>query len=107
VVRGNDELQTRPLPVSLIDGWNGFSTRIRVVAADDGGNIVGHLGVSTCLDGWDEQRANDQGPANPTFPWYCSNSPFTLGAVWGIDNGWAMNPFSFGYAMHLLTGITT
>jgi Lysyl oxidase len=97
VVRGGNELQTRPLPTSLMDGWNGFSKMMRVVATDDSGNVVKQLTVSTCLDGSDEQRVNDQGPANPTFPWFCSSNPFTLGAVWGIDNGWAINPFSFGY----------
>src|ERR1700693_660833 len=50
VVRGSNELQTRPLPTSLMDGWNGLSKLMRVVATDDSGKVVGHLGVSTCLD---------------------------------------------------------
>src|SRR5881409_2791637 len=38
------------------------------------------------------QRVDDTGPANPTYPEFgCYSGPFTLGAVWGIDQGWAVN----------------
>jgi hypothetical protein len=37
VVRQGDSIQTRSLPPSLLDGWNGLSRMLRVVATDDSG----------------------------------------------------------------------
>jgi hypothetical protein len=35
------------------------------------------------------QRVSDDGPRDATYPQVCSGNPFTLGSVWGIDQGWA------------------
>ena len=34
-------------------------------------------------------RVSDDGPDIATYPQFCGGNPFTLGAVWGIDSGWA------------------
>jgi hypothetical protein len=38
---------------------------------------------------------NDDGPVIPTYPEGCYANPFTRGVIWGIDEGWAVNPFGY------------
>ncbi len=42
-----------------------------------------------CPAGWNSERIDDTGPPAPRYPTNCWASPFTRGAVWGIDQGWA------------------
>ena len=105
VLRLGGSVQSRALPSSLLDGWNGLSRMLRVVATDDSGKVVAAFDVTTCLDTWDEQRVDDSGPQNPTFPSFCGSNPFMKGAAWGIDAGWAVNPLSlFGSGMRVPDG---
>lgn len=105
VLRQGGSVQSRALPSSLLDGWNGLSRMLRLVATDDNGKVVAHFDITTCLDTWDEQRVDDSGPQNPTFPSFCLSNPFMKGAVWGIDSGWGINPLSmFGRGMRVPDG---
>ncbi len=63
---------------------------------DHTGAMVARRHITFCPDSYDVERLDPNGPANPTFPQFCSANPFTLGMVWGIDSGWAVNPLA-GY----------
>jgi hypothetical protein len=104
IVRGGEDPETRSLPARWMDGWNGLSRFIKIVVTDDSGNVVAHTSATTCFDDWNVQRANDLGPANATYPSFCQTNPFTKGAVWGIDQGWALDPISFGQSMKVPDG---
>ena len=82
----------RPLPADVVDGWNGLSGFLRVKAIDDSGTLVDRFAADFCPAGDDRERADDSGPDVAVYPSFgCATSPFTMGAVWGIDRGWATN----------------
>jgi hypothetical protein len=81
-----------PLPDGLVNTWNGLPWFEVMRVTDAHGTLVASRHLSFCPDTYDQQRVTPDGPANPTFPQFCGTNPFTLGAVWGIDQGWAVNP---------------
>jgi hypothetical protein len=80
----------RPLPAWAGGSWDGLRRFVHYAVRDASGQVVASLSTIFCLDGFDLQRVNPSGPFNPTFPEFCGDNPFTLGAVWGIDRGWAV-----------------
>src|SRR5262249_20169112 len=42
-----------------------------------------------------DQRVNDSGPLNPTYPRICYLNPFSVGTVIGIDQGWAVSALGY------------
>jgi hypothetical protein len=89
--------QTIPLPNGLVTDWNGLPRFLSIRVFDDSGAQVARRQVTFCPDTYDQQRVSPDGPATASFPQSCSANPFTLGTVWGIDDGWAVNPFSSSY----------
>ena len=81
---------TRTLPAWVDDGWDGLRRFVHYTVRDSSGTVVYKLRTGFCPDGYDLQRLSPSGPLNPTFPEFCGDNPFTLGAVWGIDRGWAV-----------------
>jgi Lysyl oxidase len=94
IVTAGGGTQIIPLPDGLVKNWDGLPWFLRIDVNDAHGALVATRHVTFCPDGFDQERVNSTGPANPTFPQFCGNNPFTLGMVWGIDNGWAVNPMS-------------
>ena len=84
--------QIVPLPDGLVKDWQGLPGFIKITVTDHDGNVVATRQVTLCPDTYDQQRLTPNGPADPTYPQYCSANAFTLGMVWGIDDGWAVNP---------------
>lgn len=81
-----------PLPDGLVTDWQGLPGFIKITVTDHAGNVVATRPVTLCPDTYDQQRLTPNGPADPTYPQFCSANAFTLGMVWGIDGGWAVNP---------------
>jgi hypothetical protein len=80
-----------PWPADTANGWNGLSGFLRVTARKDSGRLVLDEYQDFCPAMYGGQRVDDTGPLNQTYPMYgCYANPFTLGAVWGIDQGWAV-----------------
>ena len=67
-----------------------MSRFVHYTVTDASGRVIYKLRTGFCPDGYDLQRLSPSGPLNPTFPEFCGDNPFTLGAVWGIDRGWAV-----------------
>jgi hypothetical protein len=80
------------LPADVLDGWNGFTEFLRIKLFSLDGRLLRQRTSTICPAGWDMQRVDDSGPFDPTYPFGCYGSPFTLGTVWGIDQGWAIFP---------------
>ena len=98
IVQSGGTTSVRPLPDGMVTSLNGLDHFFHVIVWDSHGQKVASQSIPFCPAGTD-QRINDLGPANPTFPRNCFNGPFTLGSVFGIDRGWAIA--ALGY-----TGIT-
>ena len=79
-----------PWPTETALDWYGLSSFFRVTARKDSGRVVLDQYQDFCPATYGTQRIDDTGALNPTYPMYgCGGSPFTLGNVWGIDDGWA------------------
>jgi hypothetical protein len=85
----------RPLPADILDEWQGLENFLRIRVTNAAGRIVARRPADICLNSFERQRLNDDGPVNPSYPAFCFGNPFTRGMVWGIDEGWAMSPFDF------------
>ena len=95
VIRTDAGTTTRPLPEGLVTDWFGAPGFFTLDVVDATGVTVLSKTASFCPNGDERQRADDTGPAVPTYPSGCYGQPFTKGFVWGIDRGWAVNPFSW------------
>lgn len=84
----------RPLPDGMVSDLAGLPDFLRVVVRKSTGEKVSQQSLTFCPAG-NDQRVNSNGPTNPTYPRGCYAGPFTLGAVWGIDRGWAVSAFGF------------
>jgi Lysyl oxidase len=81
-----------PLPADLLDGYRGLVRFGHIGVVDADGETVSHGTIDLCPASSDRARVDDTGPAVSTYPAFgCEANPFTLGAVWGIDRGWAVN----------------
>jgi hypothetical protein len=78
-----------PLPAWAGGSWDGLQRFVHYRISDSAGTVVWSGSEPFCPDGYNLQRLDASGPLNPTFPGFCGSNPFTLGAVWGIDRGWA------------------
>jgi hypothetical protein len=86
--------QARPLPNDVLDGWAGLDNFLTIEIENQATHEVRTFRQTFCPGG-ERQRVNDDGPAIPTFPEGCYANPFTRGVIWGIDEGWAVNPIGF------------
>jgi hypothetical protein len=85
-----------PLADSLGIDWNGLPRflRVDVTRNADGSHTARH--VKWCPNDYEPQRLDPASAESSTYPQFCGSNPFTLGMVFGIDQGWAVNPFNSG-----------
>ena len=86
----------RPLPSRMIDGWNGLRRFLRMTIRNTSGKIVGSSLMTFCPDSSNPQRASPNSPADSLFPTECGDNPFEKGMVWGIQQGWGVDPVGSG-----------
>ena len=85
-----DGAWVRDLDSSMVDSWRGLRSFIHVRVKGPDGDVIVDRDLDWCPTGWDNQRVDDSGPDVQRFPmWGCFAMPFSLGTVWGIDQGWA------------------
>jgi lysyl oxidase len=85
----------RSIPTEYLDGWNGLDRFLHVSIKDAKGRAVYRDVQTLCPNGWEQDRLDDSGPIDPSYPRFCGGNPFTRGVVWGIDRGWAVNPLQW------------
>ena len=85
----------RSVPSKLVDGWAGLRHFLRVDVMHAGVEIA-HRAPLFCPNSWTLQRLDDSGPFQPSYPAICGGNAFTLGEVWGIDEGWAASTSGSG-----------
>ncbi len=78
-----------PLPAGIVTGFAGFARLGHVTITDDAGVVVSDQDIGTCIGGGAQRLAVDSNGAS-AYPAMCGGgNPFTLGAAWGVDAGWA------------------
>jgi len=93
---------TIPLPAWIDRDWQGLAKFVHVTVTDAAGHVIFDRYHPFCPGSGDLARLSDDGPDVPTYPQSCGGNPFQLGAVWGIDDGWAAN--AFGYSSDAIKG---
>jgi Lysyl oxidase len=97
--------QTRPLPASVLDGWNGLKNFISLTIKNKAGRVVATTRLTLCPDTFDPERASPDSPSTSPYPQQCAAmDPFQIGTVWGIEQGWAVNAAQFGRTYRLALG---
>jgi hypothetical protein len=91
----SDGSQIQPIPAEDLAGWDGLARFLHVSVLDAGGHSVFRSVIGFCPNAWERDRIDDTGPIEPTYPEWCGGGPFTVGTVWGIDEGWAMDPLQW------------
>jgi hypothetical protein len=96
---------TRPLPASVLDGWNGLKNFISLTVKNKVGKVVAATRLTLCPNSFDPERASPDGPPASPYPQQCGAAdPFQLGTVWGIEQGWAVDPAQAGRTYNLALG---
>jgi hypothetical protein len=87
----------RVLPSKIADGWNGLGRFLLVRVRDAEGNIVRRRALTFCPNSFNPQRVQPGAVQQPTMPAMCGGiNPFDVAQLWGIDRGWAVDPYSPG-----------
>src|SRR5215469_3711299 len=82
----------RPLPASMLAGWNGLKNFVVLTARNSAGQVVLTKRVTFCPDSFDQERAGPGSPPALPYPTVCTFDPFQKGMVWGIQKDWAADP---------------
>jgi hypothetical protein len=85
----------RPLPASVLAGWQGLRKFVVVTVRDSAGAVVDSKPVTFCPDNYDQERVSPASPASTPYPQFCTDNPFQKGMVWGVQRGWATDPTEF------------
>jgi Lysyl oxidase len=87
----------RTFPAEAIDEWAGLRDFAHYKVRDADGKVVADDTFSFCPNGYPRERLSDDGPLNPSYPYFCNGGPFTRGSIWGIDHGWATGVIGDSY----------
>ena len=87
----------RELPTDLLEGWYGLAHFVHATVRNGQGHLLARTSMPFCPNQYGRSRISDDGPLNPTYPTFCGGGPFTLGTVFGIDEGWATPVFGDYY----------
>jgi hypothetical protein len=83
----------RPLPASVLDGWNGGLTRfLALTVRNTAGKVVRTQTIPFCPDTYDPEKVTPRSPQTSPYPAQCATDPFALSMVWGMQRGWATDP---------------
>jgi Lysyl oxidase len=82
----------RPLPASVLAGWDGLKNMVVLTVRDSAGQVVLTKRVTFCPNSFDPERVGPGSPPASPYPTVCTFDPFQKGMVWGIQKDWAVNP---------------
>jgi hypothetical protein len=100
-IRSGGTTTVRDLPGSMVRDFAGLKDFIRVTLTDGAGRRVAERKEGFCPNNA-AGRLRPDAPAVSRYPHGCFDSnPFVLGAVWGVERGWAANTYAGEYAAPL------
>lgn len=89
IVQTREGPVARPLDPALLAGWTGLSRFFALEVKDEAGAVIRSRAIDFCPGNSPRERVGDDGPMNATYPEGCFANPFSVGMVWGIEEGWA------------------
>ena len=100
-------VQQVPFPATLIGRVPSQLRRfLQITVATTKGKVLDSSKVGFCPDSYDPERASPDSPATSPYPQECVADPFPKSLVWGVAQGWAVDPLeqnSVGYRLGLGT----
>ncbi|WP_208545439.1 lysyl oxidase family protein [Streptomyces sp. Tu 2975] len=94
--QGNKAPRSKTLPAGLVKDFSGLPGFVRITVTDAAGKTVVTKDEAFCPNNA-SGRVRPDAPAKSKYPQSCPTNPFTLGSVWGVENGWASNTYSGFY----------
>ncbi|GAA3336859.1 hypothetical protein GCM10020358_11020 [Amorphoplanes nipponensis] len=88
IVRRNGKKKAVALPAGMVTGWGGLKNFTTITLRNAAGKQVAAYQTDFCPNAYESARTRRDAPAQNPYPRGCSDSPFNLGAVWGIQAGW-------------------
>jgi len=100
-------VQQVPFPGTLIGRVPTQLRRfLQITVATTKGKVLDSSKVGFCPDTYDPERASPDSPATSPYPQECVGDPFPRSLVWGVAQGWAVDPMEqngVGYRLNLGT----
>ncbi|NEE10653.1 protein-lysine 6-oxidase, partial [Streptomyces sp. SID7499] len=97
VFRNGKKTTTKALPAGLVKDFSGLPDFAQIKLTDAAGKTVLSQTEAFCPNNA-SGRVRPDAPANSKYPQSCPVNPFTLGSVWGVENGWASNTYAGYYS---------
>ncbi|WP_326704613.1 MULTISPECIES: lysyl oxidase family protein [Streptomyces] len=97
IIRNGKKTTTKALPAGLVKDFTGLPGFMEVSVVDAAGKPVLKKTEDFCPNNA-SGRVRPDAPANSRYPQSCPVNPFTLGSVWGVENGWAANTYAGYYS---------
>ncbi|MGW6462074.1 lysyl oxidase family protein, partial [Streptomyces sp. NPDC055078] len=95
--RVGKKVTTRTLPKGLVKDFTGLPGFTEITVKDSAGKVVASAKERFCPNNA-SGRVRPDAPATSKYPESCPENPFTLGSVWGVENGWASNTYNGWYS---------
>ncbi|MGW8486116.1 lysyl oxidase family protein [Streptomyces sp. NPDC055886] len=97
VLRKGKKTTFKALPAGLVKDFSGLPDFAQVSVTNAAGKTVLKQNEAFCPNNA-SGRIRPDAPANSKYPQSCPVNPFTLGSVWGVENGWASNTYAGYYS---------
>ncbi|MEE1754614.1 lysyl oxidase family protein [Streptomyces sp. SP18CS02] len=97
ILKEGNRTRTKTLPAGLVKDFSGLPGFVQVTVKDTAGRTVLDKAESFCPNNA-SGRVRPDAPARSAYPQSCPTNPFTLGSVWGVENGWAANTYAGYYS---------
>ena len=108
-IKTSDGTIRHRLPAWTLDSWNGLRHFLHITIRNRKGRVVAASSLTFCPDTYDVSRTNPGSARTSSYPQQCSAyDPFSIGEVWGIARGWAVDPqeyypYRLNYGTYTLT----
>ncbi|GGZ88122.1 lysyl oxidase family protein [Streptomyces bluensis] len=96
ILRDGTTTRTRELPEGMVTDFSGLSGFLDVTIENAAGEVVAKTDGTYCPNNA-AGRIRPDAPATAHYPESCSTNPWTLGSVWGVEQGWASNTSTVDY----------
>ncbi|MEW2401682.1 lysyl oxidase family protein [Streptomyces sp. NPDC046862] len=96
ILRDGTTTKTKKLPAGMVKDFTGLSGFLNVTIKNAAGEVVTKSKGTYCPNNA-AGRIRPDAPATAHYPESCSTNPWTLGSVWGVENGWASNTSTVDY----------
>ncbi|MFJ4971927.1 lysyl oxidase family protein [Streptomyces sp. NPDC088755] len=97
ILRNGKKTTTKALPAGLVKDFSGLPDFAQIAVTDAAGKTVLSKTEAFCPNNA-SGRVRPDAPAQSKYPQSCPVNPFTLGSVWGVENGWASNTYAGYYS---------